>query len=266
MSKVIEVVNLGFKDVLKGVNFKIERGSVLGLFGPNGSGKTTLLRLLSGVLTPSEGFIRYSSENPSESLSWSFEPPILPVHTSISEYRRYLTSIKGVTEDIDKLIEGFNLGAYRYMDMHRLSSGNMKKASLAFTLSRDVACYLLDEPGINLDDQSKSFLLNILMDKVSQGRSIVISTHEFELFEGIVTDILILDRGRQLFYGGVNEVAGSIGVAYTHEEIVLDGVVTKKIGDKYLYIGDREVLEGRGLDPNPPRLRDIYEYIFGVGS
>ena len=207
-SWVIEAENLrktfAWTPVLEGVSCRVGAGEALGLFGPNGAGKTTFLRLLATLLRPSGGTLRLFDRAPHDSAvrrrlgflgheSFLY-PDLTPVENLTFYGRAYNLSDLGVR--IATALEQVGLRDWGNTPVRMFSRGMEQRLALARTLLHEPDLLLLDEPYTGLDSRGVTTLQTTLARAKGQGKTIVLTTHDFALGLELCDRALILNRGR----------------------------------------------------------------------
>lgn len=192
----IEVENLvkrySHVTALDGIDVTIPGGTVHGLAGPNGSGKTTFIRILAGLVPPSEGDVHM----PGGSVGYGFQRPNVYPALSVQENLDVFTALTDAnTEWQAELAERLRLEQVLEREVRALSDGYRKKLDLALAALRKPAVLLLDEPLADLDDLTRSRLVELVDELASPERVIVISTHELAAFAGVLDGLTILYDG-----------------------------------------------------------------------
>ena len=206
MTAVIEARGLrkafGGKTVLKGVDLTLQPGRIMGLIGPNGAGKTTLLKGILGLASV-EGHLEVLGLNPRkqrtrlmESVSFIADTAILPRWLKVSEA---LTYLEGVHPRFDRArAEGFlaNTNIARQSRVGELSKGMMTQLHLALIMAIDSRLLVLDEPTLGLDIlYRKRFYTSLLNDYFDEDKTILITTHQVEEIEHLLTDVVFIGDG-----------------------------------------------------------------------
>ena len=188
---------------LDGVDLKVEEGRILGLIGPNGAGKSTALNAILG-LSPYEGELKVLGRDPwterdklMTDVCFIADVAVLPRWMRVCEALDY---VAGVHPRFDRAkAEGF-LGKTtikRTSKVRELSKGMVAQLHLALVMAIDAKLLVLDEPTLGLDIvYRKSFYDNLLNDYFDRNRTIVVSTHQVEEIQHILTDVAFIDRGK----------------------------------------------------------------------
>ena len=188
---------------LDGVNLRVEEGRILGLIGANGAGKTTALNAILG-LTPYQGELRVLGRDPWSDraqlmcdVSFIADVAVLPRWARISHLLDY---VAGVHPRFDRAkAEGFlsKTSIQRTRKVRQLSKGMVAQLHLALVMAIDAKLLVLDEPTLGLDIlYRKQFYDSLLNDYYDRSRTIVVTTHQVEEVEHLLTDLMFIDHGR----------------------------------------------------------------------
>lgn len=206
MNAVIEARGLrkayGDKPVLKGIDLTLERGRIMGLIGPNGAGKTTLLKGILG-LAPVDGDLKVLGLSPQhhrtalmERVSFIADTAILPGWLKVSEALAYM---EGVHPRFDRArAEDFlsRTGIERKSRVKELSKGMITQLHLALIMAIDSQLLVLDEPTLGLDIlYRKQFYTSLLNDYFDEQKTILVTTHQVEEIEHLLTDVVFIGDG-----------------------------------------------------------------------
>ncbi len=188
---------------LDGIDLRVEEGRILGLIGPNGAGKSTALNAMLG-LVPCQGELKVLGRDP-----WSERNPllrdvcfiadvaVLPRWLRVSQALDY---VAGVHPRFDRAkAEGFlaKTAIQRASRVRELSKGMVTQLHLALVMAIDARLLLLDEPTLGLDIlYRKQFYDSLLNDYFDRSRTIVVTTHQVEEIQHVLTDLMFIDRGR----------------------------------------------------------------------
>jgi ABC-2 type transport system ATP-binding protein len=211
-------VSKTFNDVeaLKNVDLNIEGGEFFGCFGPNGAGKTTLLKILSGQMDPTEGTAKVLGidiqKNPMDvkkivGIVPEVESP--PSYLTGREYLFFVGRVRKVDDldrKIDYWLDFFKLTEKEDVICRDLSKGMRQKLMLASAFIHKPKLLFLDEPFINLDPVYQRKVKDYLIDYTKNGGTIFMCTHILEIAEKICTRVAIINDGKILAKGGINEL------------------------------------------------------------
>ena len=186
-----------------GIDLRVEEGRILGLIGPNGAGKTTALNAIVG-LTPYQGELRVLGRDPwrerdrlMRDVCFIADVAVLPRWLRVSQALDY---VEGVHPRFDRAkAEGFlaktTIG--RNSKVRELSKGMVVQLHLALVMAIDARLLVLDEPTLGLDIlYRKQFYDSLLTDYFDRSRTIIVTTHQVEEIQDVLTDLMFINRGR----------------------------------------------------------------------
>jgi ABC-2 type transport system ATP-binding protein len=196
----------GANVALDGVNLRVEEGRILGIIGPNGAGKTTALNAILG-LTPYQGELRVLGRDPwterdrlMRDVCFISDVAVLPRWIRVSQLLEY---VGGVHPRFDRAkADGFlaKTSIHRTSKVRELSKGMVAQLHLAVVMAIDARLLVLDEPTLGLDIlYRKQFYDSLLNDYYDRSRTIVVTTHQVEEIQNVLTDVMFMDRGRIVF-------------------------------------------------------------------
>jgi len=198
---------------LDGVDLRVEEGRILGLIGPNGAGKSTALMAMLG-LTSYEGELKVLGRNPwterdqlMRDVCFIADVAVLPRWLRVTEALDY---VEGVHPRFDRAkAEGFLAGTTikRTSRVRELSKGMVTQLHLALIMAIDAKLLVLDEPTLGLDLlYRRQFYDSLLNDYFDRSRTIVVTTHQVEEVQHILTDVVFLDRGRVVLEASMEDI------------------------------------------------------------
>ncbi|AXG07209.1 ABC transporter ATP-binding protein [Haloplanus rubicundus] len=188
-------VSRTFGDVtaLADVSIEIPAGSVVALVGPNGSGKTTLLRILTGLLSPSDGDVSYEGPSATRPLGYLPQAPSFRPGYTTAETAAFYARL--VDDDPTELLERVGLGTVPDRPVEALSGGMTRLLGIAQALAGDPPVMSLDEPASGLDPVMSRQVFDILETLTDDGHAVVVTSHDLPLVERTADRIVVLDRG-----------------------------------------------------------------------
>jgi len=197
------------------LDMEVERGEIFGLLGPNGAGKPTTIRMLLDIIKPDEGSIRLLGHPPGreaqERIGYLPEERGLYRDLKLLECLTYLAVLKGMDRKLvrkraETLLEQVGLGGEGGSKVKTLSKGMQQKAQLVATLVHDPELVILDEPFLGLDPVSTEQVKELIWDLRERGKTVVLSTHMMNQVERMCDRILLIDEGRRVLYGHLEEI------------------------------------------------------------
>jgi len=200
-----------------GLSFEVDRGEVFGLLGPNGAGKTTTIRMVMDILRPDEGAVRVLGQAPGasrERVGYLPEERGLYRDLKVLDVLVYLAELKGIgrTEARrrgETWLARVGLSDWAGRRIKDLSRGMQQKVQLVASLVHGPELVILDEPFQGLDPVNVELVKDIIRELQRDGAAVVLSTHQMNLVEALCDRIVLIDRGRAVLYGALNEIKRS---------------------------------------------------------
>ena len=218
MNKItVEEVRKQFntKVAVDGVSFDISSGTVFGLLGPNGAGKTTLLRMLIDMIKPDSGRILYNgrmlADSDKDRITYLPEERGLYRKQKVGEVLEYFATLKGLTRSLARTrvrlyLEKLEMADTADKKVEELSKGNQQIIQLASALLSEPDLILLDEPFSGLDPLNVRLTKLLLAEEKQKGKTILLSTHQMNQVEELCDDLMMINHGRQVLYGSLDEI------------------------------------------------------------
>jgi ABC-2 type transport system ATP-binding protein len=210
------VKKFGTFTALNGIDLKIKKGEFFGCFGPNGAGKTTLLKILTGQLDQNKGISKTldidTKQYPIEikkrvGIVPESESP--PSFLTPSEYLYFVGRIHkldGLNNKVDRWLDFFNLHEKENTICRDLSKGMRQKLMLAAAFIHESSLLFLDEPFINLDPIYQRKVKDYLVQFANNGGTVFMCTHILEIAEKLCSRVAIMDKGRVIAEGSIDEL------------------------------------------------------------
>ncbi len=204
--------------VIDNMNITIDDGIVFGFIGPNGAGKTTTIEMITGVLGMDEGDIlidgKSIKENPIEAKKqFGFVPDTPDVFEKLTglEYLNFVGDVYEVSADkrleiVEKLAKEFNIYNHLKDRIQSYSHGMKQKLLIISVLMHNPKNWILDEPMTGLDPKASYTLKQLMKEHSEQGNTVFFSTHVLEVAEKICDKIAVIDKGKIIFVGTVEEL------------------------------------------------------------
>jgi lipooligosaccharide transport system ATP-binding protein len=200
----------GAQEVVRGLSFEIRRGDCFGLLGPNGAGKTTTLRCCLGLIDPDGGEIEMVGKPvPKAAREARIRVGVVPqmdnldpdftVRENLLIYGGYFGLPRAVLEErLPRLLEFAGLSGKRDVGIRTLSGGMKRRLTLARALVNDPELLILDEPTTGLDPQARHLIWDGLRQLLSQGKTILLTTHFMDEAERLASRLAVIDHGTMI--------------------------------------------------------------------
>jgi ABC-2 type transport system ATP-binding protein len=249
------------------VSFEVEAGEIFGLLGPNGAGKTTAIRMMLGIYLPDAGEVDILGgaldEAKKNRIGYLPEERGLYLDQKLESTLVYLATLKGLSDAEAKRrmpawLERMDLLDYRAKKVSEMSKGMQQKAQLIATLVHEPELIVVDEPFSGLDPVNTRLVKDILAEQTAAGRTIIMSTHQMYQVEALCSRIALIDHGRTVLYGAVDEIKRNFaGNAVTIHGVGdftdLPGILEARMED-----GDWRLSLAPGADP-----QDVFRALAG---
>ena len=212
----------GSKAVLRGVTFQVPRGLIYGFIGANGAGKTTTLRILATLLEPTAGTARIAGhdvtthpERVRPLLGYMPDGPVVCERVTVGEYLDFFASALGMRGDdrargARRVIDLTEIGSLRAVHVSTLSKGQKQRLLLARTLLHDPEVLVLDEPASDLDPRARIELRTLLATLGRMGKTVLLSSHILTELAELCDAIGVLEGGRIVVSGPIEEVRAKV--------------------------------------------------------
>ena len=223
---IIEINNLSkkFNNIVavKNINFKINKGKIIGLLGPNGCGKSTTIGMILGLIKPSSGTVIINGQNIENNRTNILEkmnfispyielPKKLTVEENLKVYGR-LYGVKNLKNKVFDLMEKLNLTEFRTRKTGELSSGQKNRVSLAKALINNPEILLLDEPTASLDPDVGDYIRSFIEDYASNnGATILLASHNMNEVERLCYEVLMMKNGEIIDKGKCSDLVNKHG-------------------------------------------------------
>lgn len=210
---------------LSGLDMKVEEGALYGFVGPNGAGKTTTIKIMTGLLKADDGTITVNGESimadPGRLKSMiGYVPDFFGVYDNltVAEYMEFFAScyyMDGLVarKRYTTLLEQVGLEDKLEFYVDGLSRGMKQRLCLARALIHDPSLLILDEPTSGLDPRTRFEFKEILLDLREAGKTIIISSHVLAELSQMCTDIGIIDQGRMVLEGNIQEILSRVNAS-----------------------------------------------------
>jgi len=262
---------------LDGVNLRVEEGRILGLIGPNGAGKTTALNAILGLISH-QGELKVMGRDPWEErdqlmrdVCFISDVAVLPRWIRVSQALEY---VAGVHPRFDRAkAEGFlaKTTISHRSRVRELSKGMVTQLHLALIMAIDAKLLVLDEPTLGLDIlYRKQFYDSLLNDYFDRKRTIVVTTHQVEEIQHVLTDVMFINRGRIVFDCTMEQLESRYLEVTVHPDQIASARALKPIHERQVFGRsiqlfdhvDRQQLSDLG-DVRTPSIADLFVEVLG---
>jgi ABC-2 type transport system ATP-binding protein len=269
--------SFGATVALDGVDLRVNEGRILGLIGPNGAGKTTALNAVLG-LTPYQGDLKVLGRNPWTErdqlmcdVCFMADVAVLPRWIKVSQALDY---VDGVHPRFDRAkAEGFlaKTAIKRASKVKELSKGMVTQLHLALVMAIDAKLLVLDEPTLGLDIlYRKQFYDSLLNDYYDRSRTIVVTTHQVEEVQHVLTDLMFINRGRIVFDCSMEEFESRYSEVMVRPEQVAAARGLKPMHERHLLGRSIMLFDGVARDKlaalgeiRTPSIADLFVAVMG---
>jgi ABC-2 type transport system ATP-binding protein len=199
------------------VSFTVREGELVAFLGPNGAGKSTTMKLLTGYLSPSQGIAKIAGHDMATdrlagSVRLGYLPENGPLYPDMNPYSllNFFADARGMSatykqERIEAVIDLCDLGSVIYKPIGKLSKGYRQRVGMAQTLLHEPDVLILDEPTAGLDPNQIREVRNT-MRKLSETKTILLSTHILQEVEALASRVILINEGRVVYDGTVQEL------------------------------------------------------------
>ena len=263
-----------------GIDLRVEEGRILGMIGPNGAGKTTALNAILG-LTSYEGQLKVLGRDPwnardelMRDVSFIADVAVLPRWIRVTQLLDY---VAGVHPRFDRAkAEGFlvKTAIKQTSKVRELSKGMVAQLHLAVVMAIDAKLLVLDEPTLGLDIlYRKQFYNSLLNDYFDHNRTIVVTTHQVEEVQDVLTDLMFINRGRIVRQCTMEEFESRYVEVMVHPDHVANARSLKPMSERQVFGRnvflfdhvDRNQLAALG-DVRTPSIADVFVAVMSEGQ
>ena len=211
------VVNYGSFVAVDNLSFSVKNGVIYGLLGPNGAGKTSTIKVLVGILEPRAGKVEIQGKSISDEVGTKSQIGYVPEEVVLldsltpREFLEFVASIRhlnaeSINPKLERFTSAFELKQYFDTPIAALSMGNKQKVAIIAALLHDPKVLILDEPLIGLDARSSKILKELIAFHAKKGGAVIFSTHIMEVAEKLCTRVGIINKGKIVGEGTVEDL------------------------------------------------------------
>jgi len=222
LQKILKVDSIqkqfGNVTAVNNISFEINRGEIFALLGPNGAGKTTIVRMLMNIIQPDFGKISYQLESKNNTgIPESSELGYLPEERGLYQEIPLIKTLifMGIIRGMDKnsaeksaidWLEKLQLSERKSEKLNALSKGNQQKVQFISSIIHNPSFLILDEPFSGFDPINQELFSSIITELALSGTTILLSAHQMQLVERIADKVLLINKGKSIAAGTVNEI------------------------------------------------------------
>ncbi len=211
-----------YNDVVavKDLSFTVSEGKIFGLLGPNGAGKTTTIRTVLNIIKPTSGEIRFYDKKISKDffnvIGYLPEDRGLYKKSRVDEVILYFAALKNMSradaqKRLDFWLNKLEIPHYKTKKVEELSKGNQQKVQFIGSVIHNPRLLILDEPFSGFDPINQQIIRETIFSFVSEGKLIILSTHQMELAEKMCSDILLMNKGQEVCSGSLSQLKKNFG-------------------------------------------------------
>lgn len=211
-----------FNDVVavNNLNFTVSEGRIFGLLGPNGAGKTTTIRTVLNIIKPTSGEISFYNSKISRDffnvIGYLPEERGLYKKSRVESVILYFASLKNMKrheakEQLNFWLEKLNITEYKTKKIEELSKGNQQKIQFITSVIHNPRLLILDEPFSGFDPINQQIIRETILSFLSEGKLIILSTHHMELAEKMCSEILLINKGKEVYSGPLSQLKKNFG-------------------------------------------------------
>jgi len=209
--------NYGAREAVRSISFSLGRGEIFGLLGPNGAGKTTTIEMIAGILEPSGGSIKPAGK-------LGLVPQTIALYPTLTaeENLHFFGRINGLSHERVKsrtqlLLELSGLTSRARDPVWEFSGGMKRRLNLACGVIHEPDVVLLDEPTVGVDPQSREHIYEAMAGFAKEGTALLLTTHYMQEAERLCGRLAIMDEGKFIAEGTVDELVESAALEHTVE-------------------------------------------------
>jgi|SRR5690554_1060084 len=231
---IVENLRKEYKNLVAvdNISFKVEEGRIFGILGPNGAGKTTTIRTVLNIIKPDSGKISFNGKPITNkffnTMGYLPEERGLYKKSKVIDVILYFAGLKQMPRkkallEAKSWLEKLEIGQYYDKKVEELSKGNQQKIQFIISVIHNPALLILDEPFTGFDPISQNLIKEMILSFVTSGKIIILSTHQMETAERLCSDILLINEGKEVYKGTLNNLKRNFGINTVKIEFEGDG-------------------------------------------
>ena len=219
---VVENLRKEYKNIVAvdNISFKVEEGRIFGILGPNGAGKTTTLRTVLNIIRPTSGKITFNNKPITNeflnTIGYLPEERGLYKRSKVTDVILYFAGLKKMPRnkalsEAKSWLKKLEIEQYADKKIEELSKGNQQKVQFIVSVVHDPDLLILDEPFTGFDPINQTLIKETILSFVTAGKIIILSTHQMETVEKLCSDILLINKGVELYLGSLANLKKNFG-------------------------------------------------------
>ena len=219
---VVENLRKEYKNVVAvdNISFKVEEGRIFGILGPNGAGKTTTLRTVLNIIKPTSGTITFNDQAITNeflnTIGYLPEERGLYKRSKVMDVILYFAKLKkmqrnSALSEAKSWLKKLGIEQYTNKRIEELSKGNQQKVQFIISVIHNPRLLILDEPFTGFDPINQTLIKETVLSFVTDGKIIILSTHQMETAEKLCSDILLMNKGVELYQGSLTNLKKNFG-------------------------------------------------------
>ena len=219
---VVENLRKEYKNIVAvdNISFKVEEGRIFGILGPNGAGKTTTLRAVLNIIRPTSGKITFNNKPITNeflnTIGYLPEERGLYKRSKVTDVILYFAGLKKMPRnkalsEAKSWLKKLEIEQYADKKIEELSKGNQQKVQFIVSVVHDPDLLILDEPFTGFDPINQTLIKETVLSFVTAGKIIILSTHQMETVEKLCSDILLINKGVELYQGSLGNLKKNFG-------------------------------------------------------
>jgi len=220
---VVENLRKEYKNVVAvdNISFKVEEGRIFGILGPNGAGKTTTIRTVLNIIKPDSGQITFKGKPITNEffniIGYLPEERGLYRKSKVIDVIQYFAGLKNMPRKkayskAKYWLQKLEIEQYIDKRIEELSKGNQQKIQFIISVIHNPKLLILDEPFTGFDPISQTLIKEMILSFITSGKIIILSTHQMETVEKLCPDILLMNKGKEVYKGTLNNLKRNFGV------------------------------------------------------
>lgn len=254
------------------ISFNVEEGRIFGILGPNGAGKTTTLRTVLNIIKPTSGSITFNNKPIAKqflnTIGYLPEERGLYKRSKVIDVILYFAGLKKMSRhsalgEAKSWLKKLVIEQYMNKRVEELSKGNQQKVQFIISVIHNPSLLILDEPFTGFDPINQTLIKETVLSFVTDGKIIILSTHQMETAEKLCSDILLINKGVELYQGSLTNLKRNFGtntvkIEFDGDAEFLNNLAQVQNVDRYSNFAEIQLKEN--IDPSD-FLRQIVDKI-----